>query len=905
MLWVTTRGQRLTSTTARERILPPEPLSPKTIAWDNPFPTFGPKKAERKKHASLDKGVGNIDLGPSSPREARPQTSQGNRRREEAKPSTSHSQRPQDPRGPANLPIQHQPQNPLRTTLPPDQRPAQQTYGGASELNYRPELSPPEPMGQAFSQSARGPPDETAYDHMSPNRQALANAEWGQDVIPPDVHYNGGTQDYSDPNYNYQRPERPKVQTTRSQPVVPTARTHGAPAAQPRGQGYGLPTGGPRPQPGAMQVQTSGRGFEQPQDDMPNFDAIPRSASEREELHVQESQPEQPAYQKKAYQPPTAFQQPAAPSSQRGPQGAHGNENVQSPIDQFRFDLPQSVAAPDHADAGGSFPPRRASRPDPQPRSTSDNQRMPFSNGPSQGRPPQGQQMLVRPGTSNAPPAQGAVYDQNGYAQDDTNGFDNAYEQQPAPGGYRGVKALPSVGMNDVSRQYSQSPPQPGNPNGMLPLRPTTSATGMSARPPPVRHYGDRNSADTFQQQHGRKPSNGALAGGEALPAHPVPYRPGLMNNDYPRAETPRADVPQSQAAMPQQNRGPSGQLPKPFEPQVTTQELNELQQRVKANPQDYALGLKLAKKLVQAASVLSNEGGRADQKTTAKNRERYILDAHKVVKKLVNSSYPDAIFYMADCHGQGLLGLPVDPKEAFNLYQSAAKLNHAASAYRVAVCCEIGQSEGGGTRQDPLKAIQWYKRAATLGDVPAMYKMGMILTKGLMGQAKNPREALTWLKRAADHADKENPHALHELGLLYENAAPNDYIIRDEGYSLQLYTQAAELGYKYSQFRLGAVYEYGLLGQMIDPRASIAWYSAGAAQGEHQAELALSGWYLTGSDPILAQSDTEAYLWARKSANSGLSKAEYAMGYFTETGIGVAPNLEEAKRWYWKAAGK
>jgi hypothetical protein len=42
-------------------------------------------------------------------------------------------------------------------------------------------------------------------------------------------------------------------------------------------------------------------------------------------------------------------------------------------------------------------------------------------------------------------------------------------------------------------------------------------------------------------------------------------------------------------------------------------------------------------------------------------------------------------------------------------------------------------------------------------------------------------------------------------LILLYENASPNDYIICDEGFSLQLYTQATEFVYKYSQFRLGA----------------------------------------------------------------------------------------------------
>jgi TPR repeat protein len=81
-------------------------------------------------------------------------------------------------------------------------------------------------------------------------------------------------------------------------------------------------------------------------------------------------------------------------------------------------------------------------------------------------------------------------------------------------------------------------------------------------------------------------------------------------------------------------------------------------------------------------------------------------------------------------------------------------------------------------------------------------------------------------------------------------------------------------------------------------------WYSRAAAQEEHQSELALSGWYLTGSEGVLQQSDTEAYLWARKAAMSGLAKAEYAMGYFTEVGIGAPANLEDAKRWYWRAAG-
>ena len=94
-------------------------------------------------------------------------------------------------------------------------------------------------------------------------------------------------------------------------------------------------------------------------------------------------------------------------------------------------------------------------------------------------------------------------------------------------------------------------------------------------------------------------------------------------------------------------------------------------------------------------------------------------------------------------------------------------------------------------------------------------------------------------------------------------------------------------------------------MGCPIDPRQSIVWYSRAAVQEEHQSELALSGWYLTGSEGVLQQSDTEAYLWARKAAQAGLAKAEYAMGYFTEVGIGAPTNIEDAKRWYWRAACK
>ncbi|RAH42867.1 putative chitin synthase activator (Chs3) [Aspergillus brunneoviolaceus CBS 621.78] len=386
----------------------------------------------------------------------------------------------------------------------------------------------------------------------------------------------------------------------------------------------------------------------------------------------------------------------------------------------------------------------------------------------------------------------------------------------------------------------------------------------------------------------------------DALPHHPIPFRPGLEQAAKPAPMRQYESVGSSRSP-PVAPQGPPAESA-PSGP-VTQGELQRLQQLVKAKPNDRKTQLLFAQKLVEASTVLV-DASRMDPKTKAKAREKYTMDGYKIVKKLVSAGYADAQFYLADCYGQGQMGLQVDPKEAFGLYYAAAKQGHAQSAYRVAVCCEIGQEEGGGTKRDPFKAVQWYKRAAALGDPPAMYKMGMILLKGLLGQAKNPREGVAWLKRAADRADAENPHALHELALMYANGG-NDVVARDEAYASQLFHQAAELGYKFSQFYLGNAYEYGLMGCPVDPRQSIIYYTHAAAQGEHQSELALSGWYLTGGEGILQQSDTEAYLWARKAATAGLAKAEYAMGYFTEVGIGVVANLDDAKRWYWRAAAQ
>jgi len=182
------------------------------------------------------------------------------------------------------------------------------------------------------------------------------------------------------------------------------------------------------------------------------------------------------------------------------------------------------------------------------------------------------------------------------------------------------------------------------------------------------------------------------------------------------------------------------------------------------------------------------------------------------------------------------------------------------------------------------------------------MYRLGIAELNGELGLSKSPKEGVKWLKRSAEHATAEFPHALHELALLHERGIHNVVFV-DYEYAAELLAQAAELGYAPSAYRLGECYEYGKMGCPQDAALSIHYYNIAAQQGHRDACFALTAWYLVGSPGVLPQSDTEAFLWAKKAAEAGLAKAQYAVGYFLEVGIGTTATMNEALQWYKKAA--
>ncbi|KAF2149462.1 hypothetical protein K461DRAFT_281843 [Myriangium duriaei CBS 260.36] len=850
-----------------------EPVSPTTLPQDNAFPLFPTPKKQGSKQPTEDDKADSLmteskppsDRGGSQsngyPNDANPRSpinsptfALGPPRpgRQNSNDSAGHHGNAQHYRGPSPQ-SQSQgrggpaPPEARFNDRPPTNSRGAPEYNNAGSNHLGPNQRRPSPPGQGYTGQAISEPNQGYSGHNYSNqgqsgqiRPAQGYPEQGRPTPPP---HNGPTP--------FHLPHRPGTALSADR-APQRAPSHGKSNSQSE-----IYANGYIDDIGQMQTSPDLSRDAQIESEMPNFDD--QSASNHKRGKTIDEHLKSPPQQ---HQPPMPL--PTNPQMYQNQNGARSSPNIRGP--------PGPVRTPS---GGNTLGPHPANQP-PKP-------------------------AYYQEQYQNRPPAGGPMGGPNGHAMGGpTGGPMQGYGPRPIPQrpGTADQYGRPSFDNNRSFDSQSQpgrapsAPPAPLTNNFGAPLSKQTSANSSTNSNP------------------------------DALPQHPVPVRPGLMNGGYNnqspqnrREQDPRmAGPPQAQpqarshpppagSASPTDSRRSSVHVP------VTQAEINQLQSLVNAHPQDAATALLLAKKLVEASNVLASENGRLDARQTSKNRERYIFDAHRRVKKLVSSGYPDAMFYLADCYGQGLLGLEEDPKEAFTLYQQAAKAGHGQAAYRTAMCCEIGPDEGGGTRRDPQKAVQWYRRAAQLQDVAAMYKLGVICLKGLLSEPKNVVEAERWLKRAADKADKENPHALHELGMLYEpDHADRDVrakIIPDEKYSRELFFRAAQMGFMKSQFRLGQAYEYGALGLPVDARNSIAWYSKSAAQGEHQAELALSGWYLTGAEGILQNSDTEAYLWARKAAMADppLAKAMFAMGYYTETGIGCPANLEEAKRWYGRAA--
>ncbi|KAJ9191962.1 hypothetical protein DTO164E3_8612 [Paecilomyces variotii] len=279
--------------------------------------------------------------------------------------------------------------------------------------------------------------------------------------------------------------------------------------------------------------------------------------------------------------------------------------------------------------------------------------------------------------------------------------------------------------------------------------------------------------------------------------------------------------------------------------------------------------------------------------------RARLLREARSILQLLASRGHPFSQYYLADGYASGLFSNgKEDYDRAFPLFVAASKHGHAEAGYRVGLCYEFGW----GSKLDGAKAAQFYRQAASKNHPGAMLRLAKACLAGQMGLGKRYREGVTWLKRAAESVDELYNAGPYELGLLHETGYGDD-VFPDPSYAAQLFTKSAELGHPEANYRLGDAYEHGKLNCPRDPALSVHFYTGAAQAGHPLAMMALCAWYLVGAQPVLDKDESEAYEWAKRAAETGLAKAQYAVGYFTEMGIGCRRDPLEANVWYVKAA--
>ncbi|KAF2868884.1 hypothetical protein BDV95DRAFT_596582 [Massariosphaeria phaeospora] len=274
-------------------------------------------------------------------------------------------------------------------------------------------------------------------------------------------------------------------------------------------------------------------------------------------------------------------------------------------------------------------------------------------------------------------------------------------------------------------------------------------------------------------------------------------------------------------------------------------------------------------------------------------------VDAMNVVTFLADQHHPKAEFMRGMWLEFGKFGLRADKKEAFRCYTRAAQKGYSRAEYRMGMQFEQAN--------DPIKALQHYKQGSDAGDSASNYRLGMMTLLGQHGQPQDFTRGIQLIRLAASTADENAPQGAYVLGMLQARElpqinVPEIYLPYDERGAKMNIEKAAYLGFAKAQLKMGSLYELCSLGADFNPVLSLHYNALASRQGESEADMGISKWFLCGHNGDFPKNEELAYQYAHRAAHAGLATAQFAMGYFNEIGMHVSVNIDKALEWYGKA---
>ena len=188
-------------------------------------------------------------------------------------------------------------------------------------------------------------------------------------------------------------------------------------------------------------------------------------------------------------------------------------------------------------------------------------------------------------------------------------------------------------------------------------------------------------------------------------------------------------------------------------------------------------------------------------------------------------------------------------------LRQLADSGNREAQLW-LAGCYEYGV----GAAKDLALAMDWYRKAAEQGSIPAQKRLAELETPGYR-KGSTPAQFSSDEKVAAQKAAKR----------WYE-----EYLNEKNKQKAVIYlVKAAEMDYAQAQYKLGWCYYLGK-GVPMDKTQAIEWYRKAADQGYAEAQCELGWRYLCGCG--IPKDVAQAAKWYQKAADQGNGDAKRAL---------------------------
>jgi TPR repeat protein len=234
--------------------------------------------------------------------------------------------------------------------------------------------------------------------------------------------------------------------------------------------------------------------------------------------------------------------------------------------------------------------------------------------------------------------------------------------------------------------------------------------------------------------------------------------------------------------------------------------------------------------------------------------------------------------------------GTGTDPKIGALWIEKAAINEHRDAQYLLGYL----YAEGIGVARDQVTSASWLEAAALKQHSVAQNSLGEAYRDG-RGVAKNDSTAILWIRRAAA---QNLPEANLNLARMYEQGRG---VSRDETRAAELYRGAASQGNAEAGFRLGVLFEQGR-GVVEDVDEALRWYGIAASEGNAEAELRMNKILAENDETSNRPSPFEA---AVSAAERGSPRAQLALGFKYEQGLGVSKDVAEALRWYREAASQ